>query len=111
MSPKALVIGGGMITHDQILPSLLHLERTGAIGAIEVCATRKTTVDTLARASFLRDAFPGQGFARYPTTDGGHPDLYRERIGALDPNSIVIVATPDPLHFEMVMAALPAGHH
>jgi D-galacturonate reductase len=111
MSPKALIIGGGMITHDQILPSLLHLERTGRIGGIEVCATRKSTVDALARASFLRDAFPGQDFARYPTADGVHPDLYRERIAALDPNSIVIVATPDPLHYEMVMAAIRAGHH
>jgi hypothetical protein len=34
----AIVIGGGMITHDQLLPSLYQLRRLGAIANITVCA-------------------------------------------------------------------------
>jgi len=95
---KVLVIGGGMITHDQILPSLLHLQRTDLLGEIEVCARRQSTIDALAAASFLA-AFPGQSFR-------GYAGDYKDRIAALPARSIVFVATPDPLHFEMVMAAL-----
>ena len=31
---QVLIVGGGMITHDQILPSIYHLQRLGAIGPI-----------------------------------------------------------------------------
>ena len=34
---KVLLLGGGMITHDQILPSLYQLQRQGRIGEIS-CA-------------------------------------------------------------------------
>ena len=34
MKPDVLIVGGGMITHDQILPSLYHLQRLGVIGEI-----------------------------------------------------------------------------
>ena len=101
---SVLVIGGGMITHDQILPSLLHLQRTGQVGGIEVCARTHTTIDALAAAPFMKDAFPGQSFT-------GHAGNYADRIAALPKHSIVFVATPDPLHFEMVMAALHADQH
>ena len=33
-----LIIGGGMITNDLILPSVYHLQRTGTLGRIRVCA-------------------------------------------------------------------------
>jgi D-galacturonate reductase len=89
-----LLIGGGMIVRDQILPSLLHLQRIGRISDIEICTTRQTDLS-------------GPGFR----TVFGHPLLYRERIAALPKQSIVFVAAPDPLHFEMVMAAIEAGHH
>ena len=36
--PPVAVIGGGMITRIQLLPSLYHLQRQGAIGKIDVCA-------------------------------------------------------------------------
>jgi D-galacturonate reductase len=102
-----LVIGGGMIVHDQILPSLLHLQRTARLGEIEICTTREATLKALRSAAFMTSAFPGQNFRGVT----GHGELYRERLGALPPGSIVFVATPDPIHFEMVMAAIEAGHH
>jgi hypothetical protein len=32
------IVGGGMITNDLLLPSLYHLQRTGAVGPIRICA-------------------------------------------------------------------------
>ena len=57
---SVLVIGGGMITHDQILPSLLHLQRTGQVGGIEVCARTHTTIDALAAARALQQKAYGR---------------------------------------------------
>ncbi|HWD99498.1 MAG TPA: Gfo/Idh/MocA family oxidoreductase [Bryobacteraceae bacterium] len=111
MIGKVLVIGGGMIVQDQVLPSLLHLKRLGKLGAIEVCSVRQSTIDALRNAALARNGFvlyfPGMSF----DTHAGSPDLYRDRIAALPPKSIVFIATPDPLHYEMAMAALRAGQH
>ena len=57
-----LIIGGGMIVHDQILPSLYHLQRLGRIGDIAVCARRAETLRALAEAPMWQRAFPGQSF-------------------------------------------------
>ena len=51
MKPDILVVGGGMIVHDQLLPSLYQLQRLGRIGEISVCAQRGATVSALAAAS------------------------------------------------------------
>ena len=51
MTPQVLVVGGGMITHDQILPSLLHLRDTGVISKIDVVASRVSTVKTFVTRS------------------------------------------------------------
>ena len=32
IQPQVTVVGGGMITNDQILPSLYHMQRQGRIG-------------------------------------------------------------------------------
>lgn len=91
---RVLLIGAGMIVHDQILPSLLHLQVIGQVSDIEVCATKQSSIDALPAGRF-------RGFA----------GDYRERIAALPKYSIVFVATPDPLHHEMAMAALQADQH
>ena len=67
--PEVLIVGGGMIVHDQILPSLYHLQRLGRIGGVTVCARRKETLDALTEAPMLQRAFPGQSFRA--TLDGG----------------------------------------
>src|SRR5436305_12706734 len=90
------VIGGGMITHDQLLPSLYRLQREGRIGAIAICGQRASTLRRLVESEQLREAFPGQSFTAYPSlTDSGEnvqPELYRTAIGALGPHNIVVVA-------------------
>jgi len=110
--PEVLLIGGGMITHDQLLPSLYHLQRQGRIASITVCASRFSTVARLANADILLRAFPGQSFRAWPDRDGPtQPDLFRQAMAALPPRQIVVVAVPDQLHYEVVMAALGADQH
>src|ERR1017187_2727880 len=105
-SPQVLIIGGGMITHDQLLPSLYHIQRQGRIGPIAVCASRFSTVRGLARDETLLRASPGQSFRAYPDRDGPpQPDLYREAIAALPPRQIVVVAVPDQLHYDVARPA------
>src|SRR5437868_14790204 len=48
MEPQVLIVGGGMIAHDQLLPSLYHLQRQRRIGEIAVCASTHDTVRKLA---------------------------------------------------------------
>src|SRR5689334_8761744 len=110
--PAVLIVGGGMITHDQILPSVWHMQRNGRVGRIAVCASRHSTLAALAVSGTLREAFPRQAFDWWPAHDGPpQPALYREAVGSLPAGSIVVAAVPDQLHFDVVMAALTSGHH
>jgi predicted dehydrogenase len=112
MPPEVLVIGGGMIVHDQILPSLYQMQRQRRIGDISVCASRHETVQALADAEGLRNAFPGQNFRAYPEGPGERqPELYKEAIAALLPRQIVFVAVPDQLHYPVIMEALKHDQH
>src|SRR5262249_8729596 len=100
---RVLLVGGGMIAHDQLLPALYHMQRQGRIGEIAVCASRTSTVRSLGSAAGLLSAFPGQSFRAYPDRDGPpQPQLFREVLAVLPPRQIVIVAVPDQLHYEVV---------
>jgi D-galacturonate reductase len=111
----ALIVGGGMITADQILPSLYHLQRLGAIRQLSVCATRSSSLRALAANPALEAAFPGSSFTPWPDLarpDGqGQPQLYRNALAAMKPRQLVVVAVPDHLHHEAVMAALRSDQH
>ena len=114
MKPEVLIVGGGMITHDQLLPALFHMQRAGAVGAITVCASRPRTVQKLASAEIWSRAFPGQSFRALP--EGGDPDrsqpeLYRDVISQMPPRNIVVAAVPEQLHFDVVMTALKHDQH
>jgi D-galacturonate reductase len=115
VSVDALVIGGGMITSDQILPSLYHLQRLGAIRQLGVCATRSATLRALAANPGISAAFPGSSFTPWPKLtrpDGeAQPLAYRDALAAMQPRQLVVVAVPDHLHHEIVMAALRSGQH
>ena len=115
MRPQVTLIGGGMIAHEQILPSLFQLQRLGRIGEITVCDRLAASLRTLAEAPAIRRAFPGQFFRAVPDplTDPSamEPDAYRRVLNAMPPRNIVVVAVPDQLHFEVILAALEAGQH
>ena len=112
---QTLIVGGGMITHDQILPSLYHLERLGAIGPIGICALNSAPLRALAEDQVFRDAFPGQTFQPFPALDEPaeqmFPDLYREAIASLPPRGLVVVAVPDHFHYPVIRAALEHDQH
>jgi predicted dehydrogenase len=99
-----VVIGGGMITHDQLLPSLYQLRRIGRIGRIIVCARNQSTLDKLAASEILRAAFPDQSFE--PATEP-----YGSVVKSIGPRQISVVAVPDPLHRDVILASLRADLH
>jgi D-galacturonate reductase len=112
LTPEVLVVGGGMITNDQILPSLYQLQRLGVIEQIGVVAQHRRTVLKLKISEQFAIAFPGQTFRDFPAEgDDPQPDLYRELIANMPAGNIVIAAVPDQLHFAVVMCALQHGQH
>ncbi|MGO8747101.1 MAG: Gfo/Idh/MocA family oxidoreductase [Thermoguttaceae bacterium] len=112
---QVVVVGGGMITHDQILPSLYHLQRTGRIGPITVCALNSAPLRALAEAEQFRAAFPGQGFTPLPglaePPEVMHAELFRQAITSLPPRNLVLVAVPDHLHHGVIRCALEHEQH
>jgi predicted dehydrogenase len=111
-APQVLLVGAGMIAHDQLLPSLFQMQRQNRVGPIAVCASQFASVRTLAQSETLRRVFPGQSFATWPDCEGPpQPGLFREAIAALQPRQIVVVAVPDQLHHEVVVAALGHEQH
>lgn len=112
--PQVAVVGGGMITRDQILPSLYQMQRIGRIGEITVCASRRQTVEALAKAQGIARAFPGHLFRAFPeaaNSADAQPELYRSVIESMPPRQIVIAAVPDQLHYDVIMAALRHDQH
>ena len=110
-----LIIGGGMITYDQILPSVYHLQRQGVVGRIGICGRRSAPLRELAESQPLREAFPGQTFDAYPPLtapdSAKFPRLFEERLAALPPRQCVIAAVPDQEHYDVVMACLRHDQH
>jgi len=112
---QVTIAGGGMIVHDQILPSFYQLQRLGLVDQIAVCAQHGRTLKALAGSKAISQAFPGQNFRAYPdaTRDSNqtHPDLFREAIAAMPPRNVVMIALPDHMHFDAILAALQADQH
>jgi predicted dehydrogenase len=112
---EVVVVGGGMITYDLILPSLYHLQRTGIVGEIKICALDSVPLKALKTSKEIHEAFPGQDFEAYPSIsepeDKKFPELYKEVITKMKPRQMVIVAMPDQLHYLVVKEALENNQH
>lgn len=108
------ILGGGMIVHDQILPSLYQLQRERKVGSIAIAASSTARLRDLVSPRFT-DAFPGQSFHAMPALSEPDsrrmPDQWKQAVAAMKPRQMVIVATPDELHFEMVKFALQHDQH
>ena len=107
---QVVMVGGGMITQEVILPTLFQERRRGRIGQVTLASRRATTV----RA--CQEMFPGEQLAGFPdpeATDAEEscPDAYLDALDALSEGGLVIVATPDHLHTEVVLAAVERGLH
>ena len=101
---RVTILGGGMITHDQILPSFYQLRRLGLVDEIAVCARHDQTLQALADSQLLQKAFPGQDF-RFSA------GLYRAALAQVPAHNLAVIALPDHLHFDAAMAALEAEQH
>ncbi len=105
----ALIVVGGMITREVVLPTLFQLQRAGEIGEISICSRRGRTL------AGLREMYPNQPFRSYPdeSTDpeASFPDGYQQAIDDLPAGGMVLVATPDHLHTPVVLYALQHGKH
>jgi predicted dehydrogenase len=104
-----LVIGGGMISQEVILPTVFQERRRGKVGRVLV-SSLSGDINQQVRA-----ALPGEPFEPYPDPDKvdpkkPFPELFRQALADLGGKGIVIVATPDHLHTPMVLAALEAGY-
>lgn len=117
MAPKiqVCIVGGGMITQVQILPSFYQLQRLGVVGDIHVCALNSAPLRDLANDATLRKGFPGQSFHAHPPLDTDpaqpFPALFKEVIAQLPRHQIVVVAVPDQLHHGVLKAALEHDQH
>lgn len=103
-----LVVGGGMISQDVILPTVFQEQKYGRIGNVSISAL---TGDIIRKLQGMFPAFKG-----YPDPDKygettPYPDMFKEAINDLPPDGIVIVATPDHLHTPVILAAIEAGRH
>lgn len=113
---EVVMIGGGMITHDQLLPSIYQLQRLGVVGGISICALNGPPLRALAESPVLREAFPTQTFTPYPDfrsvgDEQLFPDLYQEVIAKLPPRQCVVVAVPDQMHYSILKVALAHDQH
>lgn len=110
-----VIVGGGMITNDLLLPSVYQLQREGVTGPLRICALNSAPLKALKDNAEILEAFPGCDFQAYPDIntppDQAFPDLYTEALDSLDPRQAVIVAVPDQFHYDMVMAALQRDQH
>ncbi len=113
--PQVTIVGGGLITHDQLLPAVYQMQRLGLVGEVSICARTTRRLRDLASAADLKRAFPGQCFRAFPDLacdpDQAHPDLFAEVIARMPPRNLIIAAVPDQLHYRVIMQALAANQH
>ena len=112
---QTLVVGGGMITADVLLPCLYHLQRHHAIGEITVCSLSTGPLRALAGNREIREAFPDRSFIAQPPLaqppESTHPDLFDRLISKMAARQLVVVAVPDQMHYPIVMRALKGDQH
>ncbi len=114
--PNVAIIGGGMITEVQILPSLYQLQRSGVINEISISALNGAPLKKLAESETLKTAFPGHGFKAYPDfnsvdPDKHFPELYKKALEDAGENNIAFIALPDQMHYGAIKEALERNLH
>ena len=106
----AVVIGGGMITQEVVLPTLFQERRRGRIGDVLLASRRAATV-TACRELFPEEPFEGFPDPEQVDAEENCPEAYLDALDRLGEGGLVVVATPDHLHTEMVLAAIERGLH
>ncbi len=105
---NVLLVGGGMISEEVILPTIFQERRKGKIDSVYVASRRPATI------SHLNEIFEDEEFTGFPDPEGkdpqsSYPECYKDAMGKLDGPGVVVVATPDHLHTKIVIDALDYG--
>ncbi|MCC6423627.1 MAG: Gfo/Idh/MocA family oxidoreductase [Phycisphaerales bacterium] len=115
MAIDITIVGGGMITHDQLLPSIYHLQRLGVVGKLQISALNAAPLQQLASSEAIKAAFPNQSFISSPSLDDEpskmYPDLFKSIIEKMPPQQMVVVAVPDHFHYPVIKFALEHNQH
>jgi len=103
-----LVIGGGMICEDAVLPTIFQERRRGNVEKITVVSLNSGIVQR------LRTVFPSDEFIGVPDPDKTPPDKnmpeeYKRLLAEMGENGLVYVTTPDHLHTQMILDSIEAG--
>ncbi len=110
-----LIIGGGMITHDLLLPSVYQLKRTGKVGRITISALNSAPLRALSESAVIKEAFPEMTFEAAPPLsdppDRMQPELFKQTLARQAPRQAVVVAVPDDFHYAVVKDCLEHDQH
>jgi predicted dehydrogenase len=103
-----LVVGGGMISREVVLPTMFQEQKYGRVGNISISSLTGDIIKD------LQGMFPK--FKGYPDPDKygeteRFPDMFKDAIRDLPENGVVVVATPDHLHTPVIKAAIEIGRH
>ena len=103
-----LVVGGGMISKEVVLPTVFQEQRYGRVGNVSISSLTGDIIQD------LEGMFPPfKGYPDYKTlgTTEKYPDMFKDAIRDLPEDGVVIVATPDHLHTPVIKAAIEIGRH
>ena len=103
-----LVVGGGMISREVILPTIFQEQKYGRVGNISISSL---TGDIIEELQGMFPPFKGYPDPAIHGTTQAYPDMFKQAIADLPENSVVIVATPDHFHTPVINAAIAAGRH
>ncbi|MDX1358655.1 MAG: Gfo/Idh/MocA family oxidoreductase, partial [Clostridia bacterium] len=103
-----LVVGGGMISREVILPTVFQEQKYGRVGNISISSL---TGDIIEELQGMFPPFKGYPDPKEHGTTTPYPDMFKQAIADLPENSVVIVATPDHFHTPVINAAIEAGKH
>lgn len=116
LKPRVIVVGGGMITRIQLLPTIYQLQREGLVGDIHVCALNTPPLKELQNDASLRQAFPSSQFVPHPDPakakpEEFFPDIYKTVFAEAPKGSIAVIAVPDQMHYSIVKVAIENDLH
>ena len=115
-----LIIGAGMYVCGRgtgdlgtIWPAVCRFAARGGSADIKVASRSPESVaDFEEKAAQLAEATGFRvEYEVYPKGTSPEPEAYLDALSDLKDPGVVIVATPDPLHYEMAKTAIEAGKH